>query len=82
MSSTRLVQLRRGSTRRVARVEEPSLRLLDAVGSVLELAERAIAAGISLPSAVERHVSGETLELRFNLWRFVGLAAHRPDRSP
>ena len=61
MSSTRLVQLRRGTTRRVARVEEPSLRFLDAVDSVLELAERAIAAGISLPSAVERHVSGETL---------------------
>jgi hypothetical protein len=62
MSSSRLVQLRRGSTRRVARVEEPSLRLLDGIESILALAEHAIAAGISLPSAVERHLSAETLD--------------------
>jgi hypothetical protein len=62
MSSTRVVQLRHGSTRRVARVEEPSLRLLDSVHSVVALAEYAVTAGISLSSAVERHVSAETLD--------------------
>ena len=58
----RLVQLQRGSTRRVARVEEPSLRLLDGVDSVLALAEMAIAAGVSLPAIVDRHTSSQTLE--------------------
>jgi hypothetical protein len=61
-SSTRLVQLRRGSTRRVARVEEPSVRLLEGIDSVLALAERAIAAGISLPALVEQRAGEETLE--------------------
>jgi hypothetical protein len=61
-TSTRLVQLMHGSTRRVARVEEPSLRLLEGVDSVLALAERAIAAGTSLPALVERHSSTARLD--------------------
>lgn len=60
--ATRLVQLRHGSTRRVARVEEPSLRLLDGVDSVLTLAETAIAAGVSLPALAAQRVTSETLE--------------------
>ena len=59
---TRLVQLRHGSTRRVARVEEPSLRLLDGADSVLALAELAIAAGISLPVLVDQRATAETLD--------------------
>jgi len=62
MSSTRLVQLMHGSTRRIARVEEPSLRLLDGVDSVLALAEHAIAKGLSLPAAIDRHLTAETLD--------------------
>ena len=58
----RLVQLQQGSTRRVARVDEPSLHLLDGVDSVLALAEMAIAAGVSLPAIVDRHTSSQTLE--------------------
>ena len=59
---TRLVQLQRGSTRRVARVEEPVLRLLDGIDSVLALAEEAIAAGVSLPALAERRATPEVLE--------------------
>ena len=58
----RLVQLQRGSTRRVARVDDPVLRLLDGADSVLALAEMAIAAGVSLPAIVDRHISSQTLE--------------------
>ena len=59
---TRLVQLRNGPARRVARVEEPSLRLLEGVESVLALAERAIAADVALPALVDEHAGTETLE--------------------
>ena len=62
MKATRLIQLQRGLTRRVARVEEPLLRLLDGVGSVLELAERALAASTSLRELVPQLASSETLE--------------------
>ena len=60
--NTRLVQLRHGSKRCVARVEEPSLRLIDGVDSVLALAEMAIASGVSLPAIVDRHISSQTVE--------------------
>lgn len=59
---TRLVQLRNGSTRRVARVEEPALRLLDGAESVLALAERAIEARMSLPALVDQRATAETLD--------------------
>ena len=39
----RVVQLADGATRRVALVDEPSLRLLDGVATVYELARTAIA---------------------------------------
>lgn len=60
--ATRLVQLRRGSTRRVARVEEPFVRLLDGVDSVLALAEEAIAGGSTLPALVDRRATPDVLE--------------------
>ena len=59
---TRLVQLRQSGARRVARVEEPSLRLLDGVDSVLALAEEAIATGVSLPSVVDRRATRVMLD--------------------
>lgn len=62
MSATRLVQLRRGSERRVARVEEPSLRLLDGVHSVLALAEEAIARGVSLPVLADERATTDVLD--------------------
>ena len=60
--ATRLVQLRRGSTRRVACVEEPSLRLLDGADTVLALAETAIAGGVSLTALVEQRATPELLD--------------------
>ena len=48
---TRLVQLQRSGTRRVAIVEEPHLRLLDNCRSVYELADSAVAAGSKLSDA-------------------------------
>ena len=60
--ATRIVQLQRGSTRRVARVEEPSLRLLAGAGTVLALAEEAIAGGVSLTALVEQRATPEMLD--------------------
>ncbi len=53
-STTRLVQLCHESTRRIARVEEPALRLLSGVGSILELANVAINQRVPLTSIVDR----------------------------
>jgi hypothetical protein len=58
----RLVQLQHGAIRRVARVDEPLLRLLDGPDSVLALAEMAIAGGVSLAAMIDRHISSQTLE--------------------
>jgi hypothetical protein len=76
MNGTRLIQLQRGSTRRVARVEEPLLRLLDGVDSMLELAERAITARVSLPVLAQQLATDETLEYdaiyhRSSAWRLL-----------
>ena len=60
--STRLVQLRNGSTRKVARVEEPSLRVLRGADTVLALAEQAIAGGVSLTSLAEERATAEVLQ--------------------
>ncbi len=58
---TRLVQIQEGSTRRVALVEEPHLRLLGGVGSVYELAKQAAEAGISLLALVKQQLAGERI---------------------
>jgi hypothetical protein len=60
--ATRLVQLRRDAERRVARVEEPSLRLIEGFHTVLALAEHAIAAGLSLPVLAEQRATAEILQ--------------------
>jgi hypothetical protein len=62
MSATRLLQLQCGATRRVARVEEPLVRLLDGGESVLALAEEAIARNVPLPPLVEQRATSETLD--------------------
>ena len=51
--ATRLVQLQKDGLRRVALVEEPSLRLLADVSSIYALAKDAIARGVTL-RAVDR----------------------------
>jgi hypothetical protein len=57
----RLVQLQSGATRRVARVEEPQLHLLEGVETVFALASKAAASGASLAALVDRHATGETM---------------------
>lgn len=59
---TRLVQLRQGTVRRVAFVEEPRLTLLDGVASVYDLAREAVATNTSLLALVQQHASKEQLD--------------------
>lgn len=59
---TRLVQIRNGSARRVALVEEPYLRLLAGVESVYELAARLDSSRSSLLGVIEEAVSSERLD--------------------
>jgi hypothetical protein len=58
----RLVQLKKGSLRRAAIVDEPSLRPLVGVDSVLALAERAISEGVTLTAVAQRSASSDTLD--------------------
>ncbi len=60
--ATRLVQLQNGSTRRVARVDEPALVLLAGISSVLDLANEAIDARLPLTTLVERRATSDRLE--------------------
>jgi hypothetical protein len=59
---TRLVQIQREGTRRVALVEEPNLRLLGEFSSVYALANAAIVSGSTLTELMLRDVSNEILE--------------------
>ncbi len=59
---TRLVQIQNGATRAVALVEEPRLRLLAGVKSIVQLAQEAVAAKISLTPLVREKTTGEFLD--------------------
>jgi hypothetical protein len=59
---TRLVQIRNGSQRRVARVEGKHLRLLDGDASIHGLAQQALASQGDLTALVERLASATELE--------------------
>ncbi len=58
----RLVQIRKGNTRRVGIVEEPKLRLLGDCESVYALVEEAIAAGATLSALAQRKATREVLD--------------------
>lgn len=58
----RLVQLRNGTTRRVALVDEPHLRLLVGVTSIYKLAQQAIESGTSILRLIQECASGERLD--------------------
>lgn len=60
--STRLVQIEKGDTRRVAMVEEPHLRLLSGVSSIYALANSAITAGIKLSDAARQRATQELVD--------------------
>src|SRR6185312_2316749 len=59
---TRLIQIKKGNTRRVALVQEPQLRLLGGCSSIYTLANSAIASGMKLSEAVRQRITQETLD--------------------
>lgn len=59
---TRLVQLQKGTSRRVALVEEPRLHLLGHFDSVCSLAWAAIKDGVSLAKQISKHVGDTSVE--------------------
>lgn len=61
MSAARLVQLRTAASRAVALVDEPHLRVLDGVSSVLELAQEAVDSRIALPALAAKRATRERL---------------------
>jgi len=61
-ATPRLVQLQRGAERRVALVDEPTLRLLRDCDSVYSLAQSAIAASRSLVALIEEHTTRDAIE--------------------
>lgn len=58
----RFVQLKAGSERRVARVEEPKLRLLRDFNSLYTLAQAAILTGDKLTALAEQYLSDDVLD--------------------
>lgn len=60
--TTRLIQIQKAGLRRVALVEEPSLRLLADVFSIYALATDAIARGVTLSEATKEKVTPELLD--------------------
>jgi hypothetical protein len=80
---TRLIQLSRGGSLRVAIVKEPHLRLLADCRSVYELASAAAASGKKLSDTAQQRATGESLDYDAVLSRFFGMAnspAHRSSR--
>jgi hypothetical protein len=59
---TRLIQIKKGSVRRVALVEEPNLRLLGGCSSIFSLACAAITAGMKLSETARQRVTQDVLD--------------------
>jgi hypothetical protein len=59
---TRLIQIKKGSLRRVALVEEPNLRFLDSCCSIYELAHLAISQGVRLSEIARARSRRDSLE--------------------
>ena len=83
---TRLVQLKRGDTRRVALVEEPHLRVLDGCGSIYELASSAISKNVKLSDLARQRATGEVLEYDpiyrgQSEWRILPAIDHPTNRT-
>ena len=59
---THLVQIQNGATRAVAVVEDPRLRLIDGVKSILQLAQEAVDSNISLTALIRKKATSELLD--------------------
>jgi hypothetical protein len=83
---TRLIQIKKGNIRRVALVEEPNVRLLDACSSIYELALIAIGTGMKLSDLARQRARHETLDYDAiyagrSEWRLLPAVDH-PDEPP
>src|SRR6185312_7846043 len=81
---TRLIQIKKGNTRRVALVQEPQLRLLGGCSSIYSLANSAIAGGMKLSEAIRQRTTQETLDYDdvYNLkseWHVLPAVDHPDD---
>jgi hypothetical protein len=81
---TRVVQIQRGTERRVALVEEPRLRLLTGVASVYDLAIGAAAAGTHLTALVSQSAGDDLLDYDpvyegRSEWRLLAPIGHPAD---
>jgi hypothetical protein len=82
----RLIQLKRGETRRVAIVEEPHLRLISTYLSIYELAQCAISADAKLSDCARRRATDELLDYDLiysgrSEWHVIPPIDH-PDEPP
>ena len=82
----RFVQLKNGTTRRVALVEEPKLRLLRDFHSMYALALAAISAGGKLTSIATSHLTEETVEYdqvydRVGPWELMSPIDHPQEQA-
>jgi hypothetical protein len=59
---TRLIQIKKGSIRRVGLVEEPNIRIVDTCSSIYELANLAIASEVTLSHIVHQRARHDRLE--------------------
>jgi hypothetical protein len=82
---TRLIQIKKGTVRRVALVEEPDVLLLEACSSIYELAQIAIAASATLSEVARQRAGREAID--YNLiysgrseWRLLPAIDH-PDET-
>jgi hypothetical protein len=78
---TRLLQIQNGAARAVALVEEPRVRLLDGVHSILQLAQEAADAKIPLTALIQKKATGEFLDYDpiyhgQSNWRLLPAADH------
>jgi hypothetical protein len=83
---TRLVQIQRGSERRVALVEEPRLRLLAGFASIHDLAYEAAAYGTPLTVLVGRHAGRDSVDYEpiyngSSEWRLLAPISHTVDSA-
>ena len=83
---TRLVQIKKGTVRRVALVEEPNLRVLDGYSSVYELATSALKGDMKLSDLAHKRLTAE--RLNYNLvydgrseWRMLPPIDHPDEPS-
>ncbi len=60
--TTKLIQIRQGSVRKVGLVDEPHIRLLAEYATVYDLANAAISEGITLPKLVPQLLTDVSLD--------------------